>query len=168
MPSDVFTTSLSWVTGEHNVKFGATYSTGDVNIDTGSEQWLHRTALSERRPVFGEYQRHADHQAHRARPRHRPVHVQDSWTRGRLTLNPGVRFDYIKSSIRDQTCRPAGCAGAGVHSRPITKYIPRFTDISPRFGVAYDLFGNGKTAVKGAVGRYLQNSGDNLAATYNL
>ena len=29
-----------------------------------------------------------------------------------------------------------------------------FRDLSPRFGVAYDLFGNGRTALKGAVSRY--------------
>jgi hypothetical protein len=35
MPSDVYMTSLSWVTGEHNLKVGLTYSAGDVNIYTG-------------------------------------------------------------------------------------------------------------------------------------
>ena len=29
-----------------------------------------------------------------------------------------------------------------------------FKDITPRFGAAYDLFGNGKTAIKANVGRY--------------
>jgi hypothetical protein len=93
--------------------------------------------------------------------------VQDSWTSGRLTLNPGVRFDYIKSSIRDQTMPAGRWVPERVYTQKDYKYIPRFKDISPRFGASYDLFGNGKTAVKGAVGRYLQNFGDNLAASYN-
>ncbi len=29
-------------------------------------------------------------------------------------------------------------------------------DITPRLGVAYDLFGNGKTAVKVSLGKYVQ------------
>ena len=31
-----------------------------------------------------------------------------------------------------------------------------YNDIDPRIGVAYDLFGNGKTALKFNVGRYLE------------
>jgi hypothetical protein len=34
------------------------------------------------------------------------------------------------------------------------KDVPNFKDISPRIGAAYDVFGNGKTAIKGAIGRY--------------
>ena len=33
--------------------------------------------------------------------------------------------------------------------------IKGYNDLSPRIGVAYDLFGNGKTSLKGNVGRYL-------------
>ena len=31
-----------------------------------------------------------------------------------------------------------------------------YNDITPRMGVAYDLFGNGKTALKFNIGRYLE------------
>ena len=34
--------------------------------------------------------------------------------------------------------------------------MPDWNDVTPRFGVAYDLFGNGKTAVKFNIGRYLE------------
>jgi hypothetical protein len=33
--------------------------------------------------------------------------------------------------------------------------VTGYHDLSPRFGVAYDLFGNGKTALKASAGRYL-------------
>ena len=33
--------------------------------------------------------------------------------------------------------------------------VPNWKDINPRFGVAYDLIGNGKTAVKASIGRYV-------------
>lgn len=32
---------------------------------------------------------------------------------------------------------------------------PNWRDLSPRMGVAYDLFGNGKTALKGTLNRYV-------------
>ena len=37
-----------------------------------------------------------------------------------------------------------------------------YNDISPRVGVAYDLFGNGKTALKANVGKYLEGAGIQL------
>jgi hypothetical protein len=166
MPSDVFMTSLSWVTGEHNVKFGATYSQGDVNIDTGSNNGSIEQRY--RNGVPFSVSINATPTVRRTGLDHDVgLYVQDSWTRGRLTLNPGIRFDYIKSSIRDQTMPAGRFAPERVFTQADYKYIPRFTDISPRLGVAYDLFGTGKTALKGAVGRYLQNFGDNLAAAYN-
>ena len=33
--------------------------------------------------------------------------------------------------------------------------MPNWKDISPRLGAAYDLFGNGKTAIKASLGRYV-------------
>ena len=62
--------------------------------------------------------------------------------------------------------RPAQHLGPGpqVPTRnvdfPAVYDIPHWKNISPRLGIAFDLFGNGKTAVKASVGRYLQ--ADNL------
>ena len=35
------------------------------------------------------------------------------------------------------------------------KNVPNWKDVDPRVGVSYDLFGNGKTALKASVGRYV-------------
>ena len=40
-----------------------------------------------------------------------------------------------------------------VRRRPTS--VDAFNDITPRFGVAYDVFGNGKTALKFNLGHYL-------------
>ena len=42
-----------------------------------------------------------------------------------------------------------------------------FNDITPRFGVAYDVFGTGKTALKFSGGRYLGAATNGLAYTRN-
>ena len=81
------------------------------------------------------------------------VYAQDKWTLGRLTLNPGLRFDYFKSSFDDFHLGPVTL----IPTRNITfpaNTFQTFKDLSPRLGAAYDLFGNGKTAIKGNVSRY--------------
>ena len=34
--------------------------------------------------------------------------------------------------------------------------VPAWKDVTPRLGLAYDVFGTGKTAVKLAIGKYLE------------
>jgi hypothetical protein len=85
------------------------------------------------------------------------VFVQDQYTRGRMTLSGAVRWDRASSY--------APVEGNGVartsflNAAPITieetKGVDAYNDISPRVGVAYDVFGTGKTAIKLRWGKYL-------------
>ena len=93
------------------------------------------------------------------------VFLQDSWTMRRLTLNPGIRFEAIRGSV------PAQSAPEG-RFVPMRQFgaiedLPNWRNWAPRFGAAYDLFGNGRTAVKGSVGRYMQQEATGFAAKYN-
>jgi hypothetical protein len=84
--------------------------------------------------------------------------AQDQWTIGRLTLQGGIRYD------RAWSWAPAEGNGTTQTSRfnpkPIsfdkTVSVRGYNDITPRFGVAYDLFGTGKTALKINGGKYLE------------
>jgi hypothetical protein len=84
------------------------------------------------------------------------VFVQDQWTHKRLTLNAGVRFDALENRVPAQTIGP----GPQVPTRNLTfdevRGVPRWRDVTPRLGAAYDLFGNGRTAVKASIGKYLE------------
>ena len=82
--------------------------------------------------------------------------AQDQWTIKRVTLNLGVRFDYFNAYVPAQHIGP----GPNVPTRNVdfaqVDDVPNWKNTSPRLGVSYDLFGNGKTAVKASLGRYME------------
>jgi hypothetical protein len=79
--------------------------------------------------------------------------VGDQWKLGRATLNLGARYDGEVGSVPAQHL----AAGPYVPERNFAAKndIPHFHDIDPRLGIAYDLFGTGKTAIKGSLSRNL-------------
>src|SRR5207237_10665306 len=89
------------------------------------------------------------------------VFAQDQWTVKRMTLNAGVRFDYFKSSVPSQSL--AATRFLPARSYAAVDQVLGWKDIDPRFGIAYDLFGTGKTALKANVGRYV--AGETAATT---
>ena len=97
------------------------------------------------------------------------LYVQDRWTRGRLTLQGALRYD------RAWSFTPADHNGTPFTSRfnaqpisfPRTPGVDSFNDITPRFGAAYDVFGNGKTALKFNLGHYLDSATNDSEYTSN-
>src|SRR5262249_5330950 len=94
------------------------------------------------------------------------VFAQDQWTMNRLTLNLGLRFDALNAYSPAST-RPASYFFPEIQFAQ-TDSLPNWRDIDPRVGIAYDLFGNGKTAVKAALGRYVVSEMTTIAAARNL
>ena len=80
--------------------------------------------------------------------------MQDSWTFKRLTLNPGLRIELFNTYVVEQVA----AAGRFVPARHFDKIenLPDWKDWAPRLGGAYDLFGDGKTALKAHVGKYMR------------
>jgi hypothetical protein len=94
-------------------------------------------------------------------------YVQDQWTIDRLTVNAALRYEWAKS------WHPEGKNGV-VANRwtpaildPHTEGVTGYHDISPRFGIAYDVFGTGKTAVRVNFGHYLQSANNEANYTIN-
>ena len=145
--------SLSYVTGAHSAKFGFT----DV--------WASRAShAGERQPfpysfrfnngVPNQITQFAVPYANETRQRaEMGLYAQDKWTLERLTVNGGVRFDYYGSYFPEQFLGSGPLFPNRAIRFPETEGLS-FKDVTPRVGAAYDLFGNGRTAIKGNVGRY--------------
>ncbi len=93
------------------------------------------------------------------------VYAQDQWTKGRATINMGLRFDYYNGYI-PAVKEPAHDFTAAAEY-PAVHGAPSWKDISPRLGLAYDVFGDGRTAVKASFGRYVSMTGNNQVRNYH-
>ena len=52
------------------------------------------------------------------------------------------------------------------YSSPAVDNVPNWRDLNPRVGAAYDLFGTGKTAIKGGINRYVAGASTTVATTF--
>ena len=88
-------------------------------------------------------------------------YAQEQWTLGRMTAQGAVRYDHAWSYFPEQTVGAQRFVTTALNY-PRTTGVKGYNDLWPRAGVAYDVFGTGKTSVKFNFGRYLeaaQNAG---------
>ena len=159
----VLSSTASYVTGSHNFKTGVQWSFGEYHTSYDANADLYQiyqtnvpsfvTILNT--PVY----------ARETLKRDLGIFAQDSWTHRRLTLNFGVRMESFNGTIEGQG-QPAGRFAT---FRQIAEQpdMPDWFDVTPRFGAAYDLFGNAKTAIKVSVNKYMAGQTTGFAARYN-
>ena len=93
------------------------------------------------------------------------VYAQDRWGLKRLTMTYGVRLDMLRTGWPDETI-PANPFTPAAQFAGNDTFLS-WNDISPRVGAAYDLFGTGRTAIKGNIAKYLAAETINLTGLAN-
>ena len=145
--------SLSYVEGNHSMKFG--YQGGylmDNRFPYTNSQFMTFRMNNGRPDQINEI---IDYNPVQQRVRYNAYYAQDQWTMGRITLQGALRFDRATSIFPEATIGGVRFLPT-VTSFPETKGVDAYKDLTPRGGVAIDLFGDGKTALKFNFGRYLE------------
>jgi len=169
--------SLSYVTGSHNFKTGFSDEipiTSTNYQSNGNMNYTFRNGL----PI-SITQRATPYLATSKTKYDLGLFAQDQWTLNqRLTLNIGLRIDMFNGYTPEQRAGFPGDAegfpGAlttnewlGQRTFAAVSDIPNWKDYSPRLGAAYDLFGNGRTAIKAQLGKYVSKLGTDLTEGLN-
>jgi hypothetical protein len=145
--------AASYVTGAHNMKFGyqgvfhletRTPSTNNYNLQYRVNNGIPNQLTQSLNPYKTD-----------SRTRYDAFYAQDQWTRGRITFQGAIRYDHSWSYYPQQQIGATNFLPTPLVFEA-SKGVIGYHDINPRLGFAYDLFGNGKTAVKFNVGRYLE------------
>ena len=158
-----YNTSLSYVTGSHNVKVGLMSSWGPFLEDLKKNGAL-RQEYRDGVPVTVRVTNHPTF--FRMSFRDVGAYVQDTWTIDRLTLNLGLRWETFNSNIEETPATLRRFTSWNT-AFPQQKNVPRWTDAAPRLGLAYDLFGDASTALKFSWGRYNASNIYNYARDFH-
>jgi Carboxypeptidase regulatory-like domain len=148
--------SAAYVTGAHSLKVGyqGTYLMSDRVWSTNNQNLTYRFNNG----VPNQLTESINPTADRSRAGWHALFAQEQWTFRRLTLQGALRFDRASSWFPEQQAGPSRFIPVAMIF-PETTGVDSYKDLTPRMGVAYDLFGNGKTALKLNVGKYLEGVG---------
>ena len=167
LPSQSFNAASSYVTGSHNMKVGfelqrGHFWRGDNNDSTGGI-WYTTTAgvpalITQQAPVSG-WQNNLNYNL--------GLFAQDRWTVDRLTVSGGLRVDFLNESTEPFTAKAHRWLPNRNQAYSAVENVPNWKDLEPRASAAYDLFGNGKTALKTSFSRGVEQDSIRYAAANN-
>ena len=170
--------AMTYVTGSHTFKTGFQREhlvTDNFFIADGNVQYTFRNgapiSILQRTTPYLELDRTND----------LGIFAQDQWKVSRFTFNLGLRFDYVNGYVPDQDIpgkpdpkffdrfpgMPLSNPWVGERKLTAVNGIPSWKDLNPRVGVAWDIFGDGRTALKTSVGRYVAKTNVDVAVLLN-
>ena len=159
--------ALSYITGSHNIKSGIQYNFGPYINTREANGDLQQVYAGTTTPFTNPVSVTVYNTPLRYQENLKAdigIFVQDSWSLNRLTLNGGLRWEYLAHEVAEQTSGN----GRFVDARKFDAIaMPTWKDFAPRFGVVYDVFGTGKTAIKAGFNRYNESRTTQFATKYN-
>jgi len=151
--------NVSYVTGANSFKVGyqGTYMTDDRTWSTNTQNMTFR--LNNGVPNL--ITESISPWINNARAGWHAFFAQDQYTRGHVTLQGAIRFDRATSWFPEQKEGPSRFLPTGI-TIPAADGVNAYKDFTPRVGASWDVFGNGKTAIKANLGKYLEGVGVQL------
>ena len=155
--------AASYVTGSHSMKLGymAHYHRVNQNYSSNDTHLIYRLNHGIPNQLTMDLKPFKTGQ----RTRSEALYAQEQWTLGQLTLQGALRFDHAWSYFPDQQIGPVRFLPTGF-ALPAQQGVKGYSDLTPRGGLAYDVFGNGKTSLKVNAGKYLEAATNHT--TYSL
>jgi hypothetical protein len=152
VPSFTYRAAMSYVTGTQAIKFGFNNTSGYLNEYNYALNPVNYTftngvpnSINERAfPVRSKTNLDRD----------LGLFIQDKISLNKFTINVAGRFDNFKTSFPEQVVGPSILTPSRNITFPEADNI-NWKDLTYRTGLAYDVFGNGKTAIKVAFNKYL-------------
>jgi carboxypeptidase family protein/TonB-dependent receptor-like protein len=142
-----------WLGGRHEFKFGfdnthAPVENRVVRFDDVDLQYSSATGLSQFVTLYGTpfFSKTAVNVS--------ALFAQDSYSIKNLTVTGGLRWEGLEGYLPEQGSPPSRFFPNLVRSFPEQRDIISWNTIGPRISGAYDLRGNGRTALKASAGRY--------------
>jgi len=158
---DQVLTGMSYFAGRHDIRFGYQFMTAVQKSSTWSTSGLRAVYRSGRPDSVNTYNVPITSTSTKIPVAYEPsyrdhgLYVQDKWTPvKKLTVNLGLRFETTYG------WQPAACQVETTFVTgqcfPAIEGAPDFKAVVPRASAVYDLFGDGRTALKFSASRYDQ------------
>jgi hypothetical protein len=158
--------AASYITGAHAFKFGINDAWGQSDATTYTRvpySFQFNTPVGAAVPVPSQITEYATPYTESTHVSHDTgLFAQDKWTVNRLTISLGLRYDHAASDYPAQSLGPSSLLPNRNVSFAETPQVS-WNDITPKMGLTYDVRGDGRTALRVTLNKYLIGFGTTLA-----